>query len=91
MAAQAQEFAIARQWERFDTPRNLILALLSEVGELADLVQWKDDHEDFTNNLSPEDLNAISQELADVSIYLMRLATLSNVLNEVIENALDQE
>jgi len=42
LAAQ-REFAAARHWQPFHTPRNLMLALTGEVGELAEIFQWKTD------------------------------------------------
>jgi hypothetical protein len=36
-------FAVARDWAQFHTPRNLVMALTGEVGELAELFQWKGD------------------------------------------------
>ena len=67
------DFANARQWQDYHKPRNLILALLGEVGELAELVQWRGD--DSQDPFSPEELDKLSQELADVAIYLLRTAT----------------
>ena len=38
-----QEFASARDWDQFHTPRNLALALVGEVGELCEIFQWRGD------------------------------------------------
>lgn len=69
-----KQFAQVRDWEQFHTVRNLILALVGEVGELAETVQWLGDIEEsyFENN--PEKLQAISEEIADIFIYLLRIA-----------------
>lgn len=80
-----QTFAEERDWTRFHTPRNIILALLGEVGELAELVQWKGD-EPKPLVLETKELDKLSQELADVSIYLLRLASVTNVTSELVEN-----
>lgn len=116
-----RHFAIEREWVQFHTPRNIVLALLGELGELAELVQWKDDdttttiaaaavevvarlhpqdeekeendamnqltkitmeekpQEDgstssSTSILSVEEYDKLRQEMADVTIYLFRLA-----------------
>ena len=71
-------FAEAREWNRYHTPRNLVLALLGEVGELAELVQWDGD-DDMDNDkmcaagaikhYTLPELDKLSQELADVAIY----------------------
>ena len=84
-------------WNRFHTPRNLVLALIGELGELAEIFQWKGDSTTTTttsttaaavaangtvgghSKLSPLELEQVSQEIADVAIYLMRLATVCRV------------
>ena len=43
--AGIRAFVKERDWEQFHTPRNLVLALTGEVGELAELMQWKSDSE----------------------------------------------
>ena len=72
-----RHFANARLWNRFHTPRNIALALLGEVGELAELFQWKGDAGEI--ELTEEELDKIGQEIADVSIYLMRLADVCHI------------
>jgi dCTP diphosphatase len=92
LVADIQTFAEAREWSKFHQPRNIILALLGEVGELAELVQWKADMDDSDNDdgnnalLEPKELDKLSQELADVSIYLLRLASVANVTDALVEN-----
>jgi dCTP diphosphatase len=66
-----REFATERQWSVYHRPRNLVLALMGELGELAELVQWNGDR---AESLTDEQLDKLSQELADVAIYLLRLA-----------------
>ena len=68
------EFVEERQWEQYHTPKNLIMALSGEVGELNECFQWlnDDDIEDVKN--SPEKLIPIEHEIADVFIYLIRIA-----------------
>jgi dCTP diphosphatase len=74
-----RNFANERQWDRYHTPRNIALALLGEVGELAELFQWCGD-EGMIHELFPEEtLDKVSQEIADVSIYLIRLCDVSRV------------
>jgi dCTP diphosphatase len=54
----------------------LVLAMLGELGELAELFQWKPDTE---QTLSLQEHDKIGQEVADVSIYLIRLADVCGV------------
>jgi len=69
-----QKFADERNWEQYHTPKNLVMALSGEVGELNECFQWlnDDDIEDVKN--SPEKLIPIEHEIADVFIYLIRIA-----------------
>ena len=68
------EFVEERNWEQYHTPKNLVMALSGEVGELNECFQWLNDAdiEDVKN--SPEKLIPIEHEIADVFIYLIRIA-----------------
>lgn len=72
-----RNFANERLWNRYHTPRNIVMALLGEVGELAELFQWRGD--EGAMEFSGKDLDKIGQEIADVSIYLFRLADVCHV------------
>jgi dCTP diphosphatase len=89
LAHDIKIFSEARSWAQFHTARNIVLALLGEVGELAELVQWKGDHDNDDLNspltFEPKELDKLSQELADVSIYLLRLATVCDVVDPLCE------
>ncbi|XP_008512522.1 dCTP pyrophosphatase 1 [Equus asinus] len=67
------EFAAERDWDQFHQPRNLLLALVGEVGELAELFQWKPD-EAGPQAWPPKERAALQEELSDVLIYLVALA-----------------
>jgi dCTP diphosphatase len=78
---QQNDFAQERAWAQYHTPRNLLLALVGEVGELAELFQWRPDHE-CTPGLpkwSVHDKTHLGEELSDVLLYLIRLAEQSGV------------
>lgn len=80
-------FAAERQWERFHTPRNLMLALTGEVGELAELFQWKTDAEAAAMAADPHTFMRLQEELADVMMYLVRLADVCEVdLNQALND-----
>jgi len=66
------EFAAVRDWEQFHSPKNLAMALIGEAGELIEHFQWLSEIQ--SQNLSPETKQAVSYELADILIYLIRLA-----------------
>jgi NTP pyrophosphatase (non-canonical NTP hydrolase) len=77
--AQLREFAHRRDWEQFHTPKNLCMALAGEVGELLSIFQWLSDAEAARARVDETSRAAIDDELADVGIYLLRLADVLDV------------
>lgn len=73
------KFATERDWEQSHTPRNLALALVGEVGESCELLQWKSDENVTAALEKPAFVEALSDELADVLISLVRLASVAGV------------
>jgi len=69
---QLREFAAARDWEQFHSPKNLAMALSAEAGELLEIFQWLT--EEQSRSLPPDAHAAASDEIADVLLYLIRLA-----------------
>lgn len=67
-----RQFAREREWDQFHSPKNLLMALTGEVGELCEQFQWLTD--DQVQNLTPEQAIDVADEIADVQIYLIRLA-----------------
>jgi NTP pyrophosphatase (non-canonical NTP hydrolase) len=65
-------FAAERDWDQFHSPRNLATALAVEAAELLEPFQWLNDEQGA--NLSPQARAAVEQEMADVLLYLVRLA-----------------
>ena len=74
LAKVLRDFAAARNWERFHTPKNLAMALSGEAGELVAEFQWLTPEESVKDALSADKREAIALEIADVQIYLIRLA-----------------
>ena len=70
-------FAEARDWNQFHTPKNLAIALSVEAGELLEHFQWMAESDSLT--LLPEKVDEIGAEMADVLLYLLRLADTLNV------------
>ena len=79
LTQELRAFASARDWEQYHLPKNLILALVGEVGELAELFQWRRPEESEPEALDGEVRGAVSDELADVLLYLVRLADVLDV------------
>jgi len=65
-------FAAARDWDQFHSPRNLATALAVEAAELLEPFQWLTDEQSLA--LPPEARAAVEEEMADVLLYLVRLA-----------------
>ena len=67
-----REFADARDWNQFHSPKNLAMALSVEVSEIVEHFQWLT--EEQSKNLPQNKLEEVEAELADTFIYLIRLA-----------------
>jgi NTP pyrophosphatase (non-canonical NTP hydrolase) len=67
-------FADARNWDQFHTPKNLAMAIAGEAGELVAEFQWLKPEESFLAAMGKEKLRDVELEIADVTIYLLRLA-----------------
>lgn len=67
-----RQFAKEREWDQFHSPKNLSMALIVEAGELVEHFQWLT--EEQSKSLDSEKLQSIGEELADIQIYLVRIA-----------------
>jgi dCTP diphosphatase len=74
-----RHFARERDWERFHTPKNLAMALSVEVAELVELFQWLTPEESAALGDTAEGRSAIEDEIADIAIYLLRIADVLRV------------
>lgn len=80
-------FAREREWEHFHTPKNLAMALSVEVSELVEIFQWLTPEESQLV-MSGERGDDVADEIADVTIYLLRLA---DVLDVDLEDAVSRK
>ena len=79
-----RDFAEQRDWKQFHSPKNLSTALIVEAGELAEHFQWLTQEQSF--NLANEKLEAVGEELADIIVYLVRLADQLDIdLSQAVE------
>jgi dCTP diphosphatase len=69
---QLRQFAAERDWQQFHAPKNLAIALSVEAAELLEHFQWLS--EPASRDLSSEQRSEVAAEMADVLIYLVRLA-----------------
>ena len=86
-----RSFTADRDWEKFHDPKSLLLALVGEVGELSELFQWLP-AESALAAASEEPLRTrVGEELADVLLYLVRLADVLGVdLRDAVEAKMER-
>lgn len=89
LAEALEAFADARNWAQFHSPKNLTMALTGETGELSEIFQWMTEEQSITAAQQPETALAVRDELADVLMYLVRLADVLGVdLNKAVQDKL---
>lgn len=87
-----RDFAAARDWRPFHTPKNLAMAMIVEAAELVEHFQWATPAESMAP--PPEKLAAIRDEVADTLIYLVELADVLGIdliaaaRDKMVKNAL---
>ena len=74
-----QWFAAERDWEQFHTPKNLVMALMVEAAELAEIFQWMTPEQSLTAHSDRVQQEHIGDEVADVLLYLLQLADHSGI------------
>ncbi|MCP2259421.1 MazG nucleotide pyrophosphohydrolase domain-containing protein [Streptoalloteichus tenebrarius] len=79
LAGRLGEFAAAREWERFHTPKNLAMALAGEAGELVAELQWLTDEEIRAALAEGPLRDRLADEAADVLLYLVRLCSVCDI------------
>jgi dCTP diphosphatase len=89
LASEIKNFADARDWEQFHTPKNLSMAVAGEAGELVAEFQWLTAEQSSRSNMTSEKFKDVELEIADVAIYLIRLADVLGVnISEVVRKKL---
>ncbi|KAL8146706.1 uncharacterized protein LOC141707535 [Apium graveolens] len=73
------DFAKERDWEPFHSPRNLLLAMVGEVGELSEIFQWKGEVPRGLPGWKEEEKEHLGEELSDVLLYLVRLSDICGI------------
>ncbi|MGW4287434.1 nucleotide pyrophosphohydrolase [Streptomyces sp. NPDC004673] len=73
------EFAAARDWQQFHTPKNLVSALSVEAAELVEIFQWLTPEESARVMADPGTAHRVTDEVADVLAYLLQLCEVLGV------------
>ncbi|XP_042518249.1 dCTP pyrophosphatase 1-like [Macadamia integrifolia] len=79
LSRKMEEFAKARDWEQYHSPRNLLLAMVGEVGELSEIFQWRGEVAKGLPNWEESDKEHLGEELSDVLLYLIRLSDMCGI------------
>jgi len=92
LRAKQTAFVTEREWTQYHTPRNLLCALVGEVGELAEIFQWKGEQVSIgAQELSARERNNLEDELSDVLLYLVRLSQVCKVdLSTAVVNKIEK-
>jgi NTP pyrophosphatase (non-canonical NTP hydrolase) len=75
---QLADFADERDWDQFHNPKNLAMALSVEASELVEIFQWLTP-EQAEVIMSSGESEHVKEEMADIMIYLIRMADKLNV------------
>lgn len=89
LQAYLRQFAKDRDWDQFHSPKNLSMALSVEVSELLENFQWLTEEQSYT--LDQQQRAAVIDEIADVQMYLARLADKLDInIGEAIEQKINK-
>jgi len=83
-----QRFTDERDWDQFHTPKNLVMALSGEVGELTEIFQWLTEEQSKAIVADVEKMKQVEEEIADIQVYVLRLA---HKLGVDIERAVEKK
>ena len=72
------EFRQEREWSQFHTPRNIVLAMMGELGELAEVLQFEGDE---VEQIKLKSFDNLRKEMADVAIYALSLTSVLSSLS----------
>ncbi len=75
---QLSKFVKDREWEQYHTPKNVLLALCGECGELCEIFQWKG-KVDNLSSFTEQEIIHIGEEISDVFVYNLRLSDLCGI------------
>lgn len=90
---EIEKFSSDRDWDQFHSIKNLSIALSVETAELLEISQWLTEAQSNLIATNPITLNKLEDEVADIFIYLMKIATKTNidlekaVINKLKKNA----
>lgn len=90
LKSEIAKFASERDWMQFHDPKNLVMAMTSEVGELAEHFRWVHSDDALATASDPVQAAEIAHELADVMMFALEFANICNIdVSQAIERKLE--
>jgi NTP pyrophosphatase (non-canonical NTP hydrolase) len=84
-----RRFAIERNWQPFQTPKNLAMAMVVEAAELVEIFQWLTPEQSQQIQADPAQHQHLGEEIADVMLYLLQIADHTGIdINAAVERKL---
>jgi dCTP diphosphatase len=74
-----RHFADERDWAQYHLPKNLVMALSAEAGELTEIFQWMTEAQANNAMADPATAQHIEEEISDVLLYLVQLASVLKI------------
>jgi len=91
LIAQIKQFNHERDWDQYHNPKDLLVALVSEVGELAECYRWLNADELSQIHTDPDKKKKVEEEIADIIIYLLILSYKTDIdITTAIEQKLEK-
>lgn len=88
---ELRRFSAERQWEPFQTPKNLAMAMVVEAAELVEIFQWMTPEQSVTAGEDVARREHIGDEIADIVIYLLQIADRTGVdLAQAVRRKIDK-
>lgn len=86
-----KDFNLERDWDKYHNPKDLLIALVSEVGELAECYRWLNADELSRIHADPAKKKQIEEEIADIMMYLITLSYKTNIdIFKAVEQKLEK-
>jgi dCTP diphosphatase len=88
---KVKQFNLERDWDQYHNPKDLIVALFSEVGELAECYRWLNDKEVSQVHQDAEKKKMVEEEVADILLYLLTFSYKTGIdLTQAVNNKLEK-
>lgn len=88
---KVKQFNLERDWDKYHNPRDILVALVSEVGELAECYRWLNEEELSRVHTDPDKKKKIEEEIADIIMYLLVLSYKTDIdILKAIEEKLEK-